>query len=135
MNLNELLTGKGIDPRHVLVLRHRPWEREFKKVLPFIAGEKPDWFNAYQQTQGPKLEKAMCKAGHVASFIGHEPGKAQFIGLYKIGKSKPLTYAQYWRIPAHQQMKALGMIGFTGQKRSSVLWFDLRLVDFYPEWK
>lgn len=54
MNLNELLEGKGIDPRDALVLRHRPWEREFNKVFPFIAAEKPDWFNAYQQTQGER---------------------------------------------------------------------------------
>jgi hypothetical protein len=102
MNLNELLGSKGIEPRQVLVLRHRPWEREFNKVLPFIAAEKPDWFNAYQQTQGEKLEKAMTQAGYVASFIGHEPGEALFIGLYKIGASKPLTYAEYWEVPAYK---------------------------------
>lgn len=135
MNLNELLVGKGIDPHHVLVLRHRPWERDFNKVLPFIAAEKPDWFNAYQQTQGEKLEKAMTKAGYVASFIGHEPGKALFIGLYQIGASKPLTYAEYWKVPAYIEMKALGMRGFTGEDRPSVLWFDLKLMDFYPDWK
>jgi GIY-YIG catalytic domain len=135
VNLNELLGGKGVDPRAVLVLRHCPWEREFNKVLPFIAAEKPDWFNAYQQTQGEKLEKAMTEAGYVASFIGHEPGKALFIGLYKIGASRPLTYAEYWEVPANQQMKALGMRGFTGKDRSSVLWFDLELMDFYLEWK
>jgi hypothetical protein len=135
VNLNELLNGKGIDPRNVLVLRHRPSERDFNKVLPFIAAEKPDWFNAYQQTQGEKLENAMSKAEYVVSFIGHEPGKALFIGLYKIGASKPLTYAEYWRVPAYQQMKALGMSGFTGKKRSAILWFDLKLTDFYSDWK
>lgn len=77
----------------------------------------------------------MTKAGYVASFIGHEPGKALYIGLYKIGASKPLTFAEYWRVPAYQQMRALGMRGFTGEDRSSVLWFDLRLIDFYSEWK
>lgn len=95
MNLNDLLGGAEQNPREVLVLRHRPWEREFNKVLPFIAAEKPDWFNAYQQTQGEKLEKAMTEARYIASFIGHEPGKALFIGLYEIGASKPLTYAEY----------------------------------------
>lgn len=59
MNLNDLLRGHQIDPRNVLVLRHRPHEPEFRKVLPWLAAEKPTAFNAYQQTQGPKLERTM----------------------------------------------------------------------------
>ena len=43
-------------------------------------------YNAYQQTQGKVVEKAMKKAEYVASFIGHEPGKALFVGLYKNAK-------------------------------------------------
>jgi hypothetical protein len=34
MDLNKLLLDKDIDPRQVLVLRHRPWESELNKVLP-----------------------------------------------------------------------------------------------------
>jgi hypothetical protein len=139
MNLNDMFLGKGIDPRQVLVLRHRPHEPELNKVLPWLAAEKPDVFNAYQQTQGEKLQKvmnAMTGAGYVASFIGQEPGKALFIGLYSIGASKPLTREKYWKVPAHIEMKTFGMMGFTkGQSRTSVLWFDLALTDFYASWK
>ena len=114
MNLNDLLARHGIDPQSVFVLRHRPHEPDLKKVLPWLAAEKPSVFNAYQQTQGPKLERAMelmVGSGHVASFIGHEPGKALFVGLYSIVASKPLTYAEYWRVPAYIEMKAFGMKG------------------------
>ena len=93
MNLNDLLLAKSIDPKHVLVLRHRPPEPKLNKVLPRLAAEEPDVFNAYQQTQGEKLERAMqamTGTGYLASFIGHEPGKALFVGLYSIGESKPL---------------------------------------------
>jgi hypothetical protein len=135
MNLNALLIGKNIDPREVLVMRHRPYEPELRRVLPWLAAEKPDVFNAYQQTQGKKVEKAMLAAKQVASFIGHEPGKALFIGLYSIGKSRPLTYKQYWKVPAYIEMKAFGMTGFTGESRVSVLWFELALMDFYAPWK
>lgn len=139
MNLNDLFLGKGIDPRQVLVLRHRPYEPELNKVLPWLAAEKPDIFNAYQQAHGEKLEKvmsAMQGAGYIASFIGHEPGKALFIGLYSIGESKSLTYKEYWQIPAHIEMKAFGMKGFTKEEsRTSILWFDLKLTDFYASWK
>jgi hypothetical protein len=135
MTLNELLVGKGFDPEQVLVLRHRPFEPEFNKIFPLLAADRPELFNAYQQTQGEKLEAAMTGAGYAASFIGNEPGQALFIGLYKIGPSKTLTHEQYWQVPAYIEMKALGMTGFSGEKRPSLLWFDLTLMDFYSSWK
>lgn len=132
MTLNDLLLGKGIDPQHVLVLRHRPHEPGLNKVLPWLAAERPDVFNAYQQTQGEKLEKTMTSARYVASFIGHEPGKVLFVGLYSVGASKPVTPEEFCRVPAYVEMKAFGLKGLTGgDGRPSVLWFDLALTDFY----
>ncbi|MCW5574770.1 MAG: GIY-YIG nuclease family protein [Burkholderiales bacterium] len=139
MNLNDLLKSKGVASQHVLALRHRPYEPVLNKVLPWLAAEKPDVFNAYQQTQGEKLEKVMAGmigSGYIASFIGHEPGKALFIGLYSIGKTKSLTQKQYWQIPAYVEMKAFGMRGFAGENgRHSVLWFDLALTGLFAAWK
>jgi len=136
MNLNDLLRIKGIDPKKVLVLRHRPQQPKLNKALPWLAAEKPDVFNAYQQTQRPKVEKAMTRAGYVASFIGREPGKALFVGLYVNEGWKPLTSRQFGRIPATGELLSLGMEGFTADSpRSSILWFDLVLSDFYAEWK
>lgn len=137
MNFNDLLKSKGIDPQHVLVLRHTPPEPELNKVLPWLAAEKHDVFNAYQQTQGKRLEKAMEKmvdSGYVASFIGCEPGNALFIGLYSIGKTRPLTLKQYWQVPAYKEMKAFGMQGLP-KGSETVLWFDLALTDLFASWK
>jgi hypothetical protein len=136
MDLNDLLNGKGINPESVLVFRHRPTEPRLCKALPWLAAEKPDVFNAYQQTQGEKVEKAMTSASYVASFIGHTAGKALFIGLYAIDGSEPLTREDYWRIPANVELQRLGVEGFTeNTRRSSVLWFDLRATTFYSHWK
>ncbi|OHB68238.1 MAG: hypothetical protein A2Y77_01645 [Planctomycetes bacterium RBG_13_62_9] len=120
------------------MLRHRPWEPELNKVLPWLAAEKPDLFNAYQQTQGEKVERAMRRmegSGYVASFIGREPGKALFVGLYAISQSRPLTYEEYWNAPAYVELRAFGMGPSTHEERSSILWFDLSLMDFYADWK
>ena len=138
MNFNDLLLGKNISPEHVIVLRHRPYETQLNKVLPWLAATKPDLFNAFQQAQGEKLEKAMHRmenTGYIASFIGREAGKALFVGLYAIKGSKTLSYDEFWSIQANNDLKAFGMIGFTGEKRSSTLWFDLALMDFYSFWK
>ena len=136
MHLNDLLRGQRIDPEHVLVFRHRPHEPQLRKVLPWFAAEAPEVFNAYQQTQGPRVEKAMQRASHVAAFIGHEPGKALFVGLYAIGATTPLTRDSYWQIPAYVTLKTFGARGFDEQDpRPSVLWFELTLTDFYAAWK
>jgi hypothetical protein len=138
MDLNELLKGKSIDPKGVLVFRHRPWEPALKKVLPSLAEDKPDVFNAYQQTQTEKVEKAMTRAAFVAAFIGHEPGKALFVGLYaNEGQPKRITRNQFWQIPGNVVLKNFGMKGFTEESpRSSCLLFNLVLkTDFYGQWK
>lgn len=138
MNLNDLLSAKGIAPEGVIVLRHRSPEANFNRVLPWLAAERPDLYNAHQQTQAQKLETAMLGAAYIASFIGHAPGKALFIGLYRIGASRPLTYKEFWDHPPHIELGELGNLGFTAEDakaRKTVLWFDLPLVDFYAEWK
>ncbi len=139
MNLNDLLREKDIDPQLVLVLRHRPNEPELNKVLPWLAAEEPDVFNAYQQTQGERVERAiqaMTGTGYIASFIGREPGKALFVGLYSIGESRPLSREEFWQVPEYVKLKTFGMRGFADERASaSVLWFDLVLTDFYAHWK
>src|SRR5450759_4019623 len=136
MNLNDLLLAKSIDPQQVLVLRHRPFEPELNKVLPWLAAEKPDVFNAYQQTQGDRVEKAMLGASYIASFIGREAGKALFVGLYTIGASKPLSFEEFWRLPAHIELKKFGMQSVhRDEYRSTTLWLDLTPTDFYASWK
>ncbi|CTQ47283.1 hypothetical protein LAL4801_05745 [Roseibium aggregatum] len=139
LQINDLLNKRGIDPGKVIVMRHRPFERELAKVLPWLAADKPDLFNAYQQTQGEKLERTMRTlegAGHVASFIGHESGKALFVGIYEIAASRPLSREDYWKMPAFTELKSLGMKGFTDdQDRETILWFDLNLTDAFADWK
>jgi hypothetical protein len=100
-----------------------------------LAADRPDLFEAYQQTHGERVENALMKAGYVASFVGQEPGKAVFIGLFEVGKTKRISHKQYWRIPTHIELRKLGMVGFTGKSRSSCLLFDLKLTDFYGYWK
>jgi hypothetical protein len=74
VEFNDLLKKKDIDPHEVLVLRHRPTEPKLREWLPWFAAEEPETFNAYQQTQGARVEGAMQTARYAASFIGHEPG-------------------------------------------------------------
>jgi hypothetical protein len=136
IQLNDLLRKQRIDPSAVFVLRHRPHEPELNKVLPWFALERPEVYNAYQQTQGPVLERAMAKLegrGYVVSFIGHAPGEALFVGLYRIAGSKPLSRRAYWQVPAHKLMRRHGMVGWRDSRRT-IRWFDLCRVAGWNLW-
>lgn len=139
MHLNDILEKNKIDPRKVLVLRHRPSEAKLNLALPGLAEDQPDLFNAYQQTQGAQLEKvmaSMCGDGYIASFIGHQAAKALFVGLYAIGDTSPMTWKQYWQSPAHQALQRHGMQGFRqSEERTSILRFDLDLSPLLQPWK
>lgn len=133
MDFNDLLSKHRIELKSVLILRHRPFEPNLRRVILWLAGEQPDLFNAFQQTQGPQVEAAMQRATHVASFIGDEPGRAVFAGLFARGSSRPLTKAAFWAVPDNLKLKELGMRGFVDE-REHILAFDLTQVDFYREW-
>lgn len=139
--MNDLLSKIGINPEAVILLRHKPWETQLAKVLPWLASEKPHLFNTFQSSHGIPLERAMQKLenrGYIASFIGHEAKKALFIGLYTIGSSRPLTIDQFWKIKANQELRdTFGMHGFTDLgNRKIIQWFNLELMpSFYSDWK
>jgi hypothetical protein len=139
MDFKDLLIKKGIALGDVLVLRHSPEEPELNKIIGWLASERPELFNAYQQTQKKSVENIMAKmsgSGYVASFIGHGPGKALFVGLYSIGGTKSLTRSEYWQKPEYEELKDFGMEGFSEEDpRSSILWFELSLTEFYSSWK
>ncbi len=141
MQLNDLLEKEGLNPEKVLVLRHRPHEKRLNRVLPWLAVERHDLFNAYQSTQQPRVESAFKKLqedGYIASFIGLEPKRALFVGVYHIGASRALDYEGFWKVPAYREMKQYGIKGWTHEekeKRKEILYFDLRPIDFYSQWK
>jgi hypothetical protein len=133
--LNDMLRGLEIDPAEVLVLRHRPTETQLNKVLPWLAVEKPHLYNAYQQTQGPRVEKAMQAAKYVASFLGREAGRALYVGLYEVKGSRSLTVKECERRSEIVELHHLGMREPDDvDDRRSILWFDLLLTPFYTEW-
>lgn len=139
MDLNFLLSANGINQHNVIVMRHRPQEPKLAKIIGWLAAEKPEVFNAYQQTQDEKVEKAMCtlvNKGYIASFIAHGSGQALFVGIYKIGAFTPLSVNEYWKVQAYIEMKEFGLVGFEPRHgRKNILWFDMTLTEHMAEWK
>ena len=135
LDFNDLLKKNGIDPDKVLVLRHRPKEPELRKALPWLAIEHPDVFNAYQATQNPRAESAMSRSVYVAAFIGHEPGKAVFVGLYRQCGSRPVAFEELRKQPAFQALERLGNNADPPPPTQEFLLFDLQLTAVLSDWK
>lgn len=137
MTLTHLLQHADIDPAHTMVMRHRPTEPALRKVLPWLAQEQPDVFNAYQQHQGATLEKAMAKLagkGHIASFIGMRAGEAVFAGFYEIHGSRTIGYREFWEIPEIRVLKTHRITGWEKGDRNRQEWFDLRRTRLHQDW-
>lgn len=132
MELNDLLIKQGIDPAKVLVLRHRPTERELNRVFPALVSDHHDAFDAYQATQNPTVEKAMAKATHIASFYGHKPGKALFLGLYSRDGQRPITSAEFAEMAAYQK---LWEHGHRPTAREDFLYFTLTPTEALAKWQ
>jgi hypothetical protein len=130
MDFNDLLTEASIDPRTTLVMRHRPKEPELRRVLPWLAVARPDVYNAYQQTQPPKVEKQIQKASHIASFIGDRAGRALFVGLFENRGNKQSKLADRLRKPGVCDLPKYGHIN----KDRLCLWFDLVLARPLSDW-
>jgi hypothetical protein len=113
MDLNRLLSKIGIDTNttKVLVLRHAPGEPKFRKLLPHLAAQRRDLFDAYQQFQRPRTQTQFTKASYIVSCIGDKPGDgdARFIGLYKVTGRHPCSFQDFWKIPENEELKDLGM--------------------------
>lgn len=137
MTLNDLLSERGIDLAQILVMRHRPSEKEFNRILPWLAADRPDLFNAYQETQRPKVENMFRRAKYLASFMGRSAGKALFVGLYRINGWEVMTYDAYRADQRTVDLIGLKMGGTKpGEEPATVHWFDLTVDEsFYPEWK
>jgi hypothetical protein len=74
----------------------------------------------------------------VASFVGLSPGKAHFVGLYRIGEARELDHDAFWRIPENLILRDMGYEGFTteeAERLGSRLQFDLERLPFYSDWR
>lgn len=140
MDFKDLLRIQGYDPdarERIVLLRHRPFEPRLARAMPWIIEERPDLFETYQSVPG-RPETALRRAEYVASFFGLSPGKAHFVGLYRIGEARELDHDAFWRIPENLILRDMGYEGFTpeeAERLGSRLQFDLERLPFYSDWR
>ncbi len=139
MDFKDILRIADIDPDakdNVVLIRHRPFEPNLAKVMPWLISERPELFEAYHSVPG-RPEKALSRARYLASFLGLRPGTAHFVGLYRIGESRNLDLDAFWAIPENQSLRGFGYEGFTAQwaaKVNTVRQFSFEPLEAYANW-
>ena len=135
IEFNDLLVKAGYDPADVLIMRHRPTEPEMRRVLPWFAQERPELFNAYQQTQRERAESSLLSSRYLASFLGLASGEATWVGLYSIEGCSPMTRTEFRARPEFQELSRYGSITFQDRdSRDVIQHFDLQRLNFCHEW-
>jgi len=132
IELNELLRKIGVDPAKTVVMRHRPTAPDLMRALTWFAEEEPEVYNAYQSTHGERVEGALSRAAHLVSLLGYEPGKALFVGVYRVDGWRETTGEEWRKL---ETSKRLMELGDRGTRDGSIRLFSLILTDQLAAWK
>lgn len=132
LTFNTLLASLELEPELTLLVRQSPVEPALRRVLPWIALERPDLYLAYHQVQWPAAELALSKAERLISFIAHESGKAVLAAAYTVGPSSLLLRDNYWELPEHRELAGHGMAG-PDEQRAEMKRFDLTPLPGFEE--
>lgn len=145
MRFNDLLEGAGIAPERVLVMRHTRKEvKGFAEKLLEWARNKPATYNAHQRFQSirKKGRKTRRYAGeklnevdYLASFIGHGPRRALFVGFYRVGKSEIISREELLAKREFRPLKNLKPRPYPLGDHRNYWWFSLRLLPEFASMK
>lgn len=133
IELNELLQKVDLDPKKVMVMRHRPSEPDLRRALPWLAAEEPDVYNAYQRCHPPRVEAALARATDLVSLIGHDSGKALFVGIYRVDSWREMLGKEWRHLPANKRLIGFGDGGPRQDRRIQL--FNLVCTDHLASWK
>ena len=133
LDLNQLLALEGLELSKLRVAgaRHVPSAPNLQRVLPWLAAERHELYNAYQRAQKPGAT-VFRTADYLVSCISHPKG-ALFIGIYKVAGYRAMSFEEYWRLPCNEELRKLGMTWES--EAGGVAWFNLELQNILQQWK
>src|SRR5687768_8648755 len=105
IQLKHYLADAGVDPTKSLIMRHRPTATPLREALGWWAAERPQFYNAYQQSQRARQEAMLAKAKYLISCIGSQPGRALFVGVYEVQGLRPISEDEFWAMPENAAMR------------------------------
>lgn len=105
MDFAVLLRSEDIAPKDVAVLFHASDRPALHRVLPWLAEERPDLFNAYQNNHGPQAEAVVKKRRFLAAFVNTSGRDYTFVGLFEITGATFKTLAELEDHPLRAELR------------------------------
>ena len=134
LRFNMLLREAGIAPTETAVLLHTPIQPGLRRMLPWIAAEEPEVFDAYQANHSDGVEKTLLGRRWVASFVGTTEKRLVFVGMFENRGSTFEIWEAMDRLSAFQRLASIAdhpsmVERHAGSSRTGRLKFDLRKAD------
>lgn len=134
LRLLTLITEAGLNPREVVVVRNGTGkENKLKRVMPWLVGERPDLFQAYQAVQYGNVAASFRACRYLISFLGHGLEGATFAQAYEIVGETSMDDDAYLTHPANLELFDLGMK--PDMKSPKRVFFDLRPISLWEHWR
>ena len=93
LTFNGMLRAAGLDPRSVLLLRHR--DRTAQRQVYEAAIARDARFDSYQSAQhDPRVIASFRRALHLASFAVDHVGECVFVGIWSVGGPEGREYVE-----------------------------------------
>jgi hypothetical protein len=104
VRFNLLLADAGIEPHQTAVAFHTPSEPPLRRALPWLAQERPDLFDAYQNNHARNAEATVRGRRWMASFVAGEGRDMIFAGLFRVDGHVRRDREGFEADPAHREL-------------------------------
>ena len=138
VTFNGLLETCGLRPQDVSVILHTPKPRKLHRVLPWLASERPDLFDAYQSVHSTNAESTLRNRPFAAAFVSDGKGGMCFVGLYDVAAAEYLPTSEIYADPRFAELEELYGATDTApsvniERTDRQIRFDLRQTEFLAD--
>lgn len=85
---NAVLEAEGISPKDVSMILHTTSLQKLRRMLPYLAGERPDLFEAYNSVHSPQATATLINRPLAATFVHTGDRKLLFVGLGEVNSEE-----------------------------------------------
>lgn len=106
LDVNDLLSLEGIDPRAVAVILHSPRDRRLRGMLPWIVRTRRAAFEEFQRFHSKTATATLKGRPRMASFVelGDRERGLAFVGLYERVSVTDRPVRDIWADPLHRYL-------------------------------
>jgi len=101
---NTVLEDEGISPSDVSLILHTTTIPKLRRMLPYLAGERPDLFAAYNSVHSTQATATLLNRPYAATFVRSENGNLLFVELGKVNTDE-LPKAEIYYDPRFEELE------------------------------